>query len=113
MSQNLTYATGRGTGVGNQTLIESPWLCTLQTCDLSLASFRYLPTLPGNAIYSAIFGVLLIGQLWRGIQYKTWGYTTAMILGLVCLPHIHKNLPIVDCQLGPRSYRLCGAMHAS
>jgi len=81
---NLTHSNGDGTGSGNVTLLNNPNLCTLQTCDLSLASFLYIPTLPGNALYAGIFGVLVFAQLFLGIKYKTWGYMTAMILGLVC-----------------------------
>lgn len=80
---NLTHSNGHGTGYGNQTLLEFPELCTLQTCDLSMASFLYLPTVAGNAIYAAIFGVLVIAQIWLGIKHKTWGYMIAMIMGLV------------------------------
>lgn len=80
---NLTHSTGHGTGYGNITLLNNPELCTLQTCDLSMSSFLYLPTLPGNAVYAAIFGLLLIGQIFLGIKYKTWGYMVAMIFGLV------------------------------
>jgi hypothetical protein len=80
---NLTHSTGHGTGYGNQTLLANPELCTLQTCDLSLASFLYLPTVPGNAIYAAIFGIYIIVQLYLGIRHKTFGYMTAMVLGLL------------------------------
>ncbi|CAM1503135.1 Fc.00g079110.m01.CDS01 [Cosmosporella sp. VM-42] len=80
---NLTHSYGNGSGYGNMTLLENPELCTLQTCDLSLASFLYIPTLPGNAIYAGIFGLLLLGQLYLGVKHKTWGYMVAMILGLL------------------------------
>lgn len=42
----------------------------------------YLPTLAGNGIFAGIFGALVIGQLYLGIKHKTWGYMSAMILGL-------------------------------
>jgi hypothetical protein len=81
---NLTYSTGPGgEGIGNETLLLNPDLCTLQTCDLSMASFDYIPSLGGNAIFAAIFGVLIIGQLYFGVRHKIWGYMCAMILGLV------------------------------
>lgn len=83
MTTNLTHSTGHGEGTGNQTLLEYPYLCTLQTCDLTLSSFLYRPTLPGNAIFAAIFALLLLGQIFLGIKHKTWGYMVAMILGLV------------------------------
>ena len=80
---NKTYSTGYGTGYGNDTLLADPELCTLQTCDLSMAAFLYIPTLPGNALYTSIFGALLISQLYLGIRHRTWGYMAAMLLGLV------------------------------
>lgn len=80
---NLTHSTGHGTGYGNATLLANPELCTLETCDLSMASFLYLPTVPGNAIYAAIFAIYIIAQLYFGIRHRVWGYMTAMVLGLL------------------------------
>ena len=76
---NLTTSTS-----GNQTLILDPNLCTLQTCNLSLASFSYIPNLAGNALYLAIFAILFFVQLGLGIRYRIWGFMGAMLLGLVC-----------------------------
>lgn len=89
MATNKTHSYGHGEGYGNRTLLLNPNLCTLDTCDLSLASFLYIPTLAGNAVYAAIFGLLIIGQLGLGIKYKTWGYMVAMIAGLVCSSQLH------------------------
>ncbi|TEA15886.1 Sphingoid long-chain base transporter RSB1 [Colletotrichum sidae] len=57
--------------------------CTVETCPLSCAQVEYLPTLPGNAVYAAAFGLLLIAQIILGIRYKTWGFMVGMICGLV------------------------------
>lgn len=57
--------------------------CTLETCPLSCAQVDYLPTLAGNALYAAAFGLLLIAQLGLGIKYKTWGFMVGMICGLL------------------------------
>lgn len=57
--------------------------CTVDTCPLSCANVRYLPTLAGNAVYAAAFGLLLIAQLGLGIKYKTWGFMVGMICGLI------------------------------
>lgn len=75
---NLTSING-----GNQTLINNPDLCTLETCDLSLSSLNYIPTLSGNALFLGIFSLILILQLGLGLCYQTWGFTIAMCLGLV------------------------------
>lgn len=48
-----------------------------------MASFMYLPTVPGNAIYAAIFGIYIIAQLFLGFKHKTWGYMVAMVTGLI------------------------------
>jgi hypothetical protein len=69
---------------GNATLQANPdTLCTLSTCDLSLAHFTYLPSLGGNALYAVIFGLFIVGQLYLGIKHRTWGFMTAMSSGLV------------------------------
>ncbi|KAI9876974.1 MAG: hypothetical protein M1830_005130 [Pleopsidium flavum] len=58
-------------------------LCTLQTCSLLQAHFRYLPSLFGNALFLAIFAVLVVPQVALGIKYKTWGFMVAMLGGLI------------------------------
>ncbi|KAI4099249.1 MAG: hypothetical protein L6R37_006051 [Teloschistes peruensis] len=67
----------------NQTLLNDPDLCTLETCPLSLANVDYVPNLGGNAFYLAIFSLLLILQLGFGFYWRTWSYTAAMFGGLV------------------------------
>jgi hypothetical protein len=57
--------------------------CTVGTCPLSCAQVEYLPTLAGNVVYAAAFGLLLIVQLGLGIKYKTWGFTVGIICGLL------------------------------
>jgi hypothetical protein len=68
---------------GNASLIENNDLCTLSLCDLTLAHVDYLPSLPGNALFAALFGICLIAQLFLGIKYRTWGYMAASMLGMV------------------------------
>jgi hypothetical protein len=50
---------------------------------LQLATVTYVPTLPGNALYLAIFVIILLVQIAQGIVYRTWSYMTCMIFGLV------------------------------
>ncbi|EQB46069.1 Sphingoid long-chain base transporter RSB1 [Colletotrichum gloeosporioides] len=57
--------------------------CTVGTCPLSCAQVEYLPTLAGNALYAAIFGLLLVAQIALGIRYKTWGFMVGMVCGLI------------------------------
>lgn len=76
---NLTTSTH-----GNATLQANPdMLCTLAICDLSLAYLNYLPSLGGNALYAAFFGLFIAGQLYFGIRHRTWGFMVAMVSGLV------------------------------
>lgn len=43
----------------------------------------YVPTLPGNALYAGIFGLLLISQILLGVRYRIWGFLGGMFGGLV------------------------------
>lgn len=63
--------------------LQSTANCTVGTCPLSCAQVRYLPTLAGNAVYAAAFGLLLILQLVLGVKYKTWGFMVGMVCGLM------------------------------
>jgi len=99
--QHGNYQTGHddiGNWWGNKTLIAEPSLCTLETCDLTMSSFRYRPTILGNSIYGGIFAILLLGQLILGVKHKTWGYMVAMMSGLVSdiytFLNIHEPLTI-------------------
>ena len=67
----------------NATLLNDTNLCTLSTCPLSLANQDYVPTLAGNVLYAAIFGILLLIQLFFGFRYRTWGYLVGMFGGLL------------------------------
>lgn len=67
----------------NSTLYNDTNLCTLDTCPLSLAEVRYIPSLGGNAFFVALFALLLAIQLGLGIYYKTWTYLIAISFGLL------------------------------
>ncbi|KUL87018.1 hypothetical protein ZTR_05693 [Talaromyces verruculosus] len=79
---NLTSQHG-GQCYGNVTLcLDNDVLCTLSTCDLTLAHFTYIPNLGANAFLAALFGVCALIQFGLGIRYKTWGFLIAAICGL-------------------------------
>ncbi|KFZ16532.1 hypothetical protein V502_05047 [Pseudogymnoascus sp. VKM F-4520 (FW-2644)] len=67
----------------NGTILEDVGLCTIETCSLKYANFEYIPNLAGNIIFLAIFGILLVPQIFFGIKYKTWGYMAGMLGGLL------------------------------
>lgn len=54
---------------------------------MSYAMIDYLPTVAGNAIYAAIFGILIVAHLALGIKFRTWGFlvgtSCAFILELI------------------------------
>jgi hypothetical protein len=77
------FNSNNNTGYGNITiLINNTALCNISVCDLTLAHFDYIPSIGGNAVYTAIFGLYIFAQLFLGIHYKSWGYMTAMFFGL-------------------------------
>lgn len=77
------YNRYNNTAYGNLTLLQNQKWCNLTTCDLTLASFDYRPSLGGNALYAAVFGVYLVLNIYLGLRHKTWGYMVAMFFGLV------------------------------
>ncbi|KAK4101608.1 RTA1-domain-containing protein [Parathielavia hyrcaniae] len=79
---NVTLATF------NRTLLMNPRLCTSCTCPLviegrHLGYIAYFPSLAGNALFAAIFGLCLLPQIYYGIRSKTWGFFVAMVGGLI------------------------------
>lgn len=77
------YNQNNNTAYGNLTLLADQALCSLSTCDFTLAAFDYRASLPGNAFYATIFGIFLIMNIYLGMRHKTWGYMIAMCVGLV------------------------------
>lgn len=67
--------------IGNHAIPDE--LCTLATCTLEQAHFRYIPTLAGNALLLGIFAFLIVPQVALGVKYKTWGFMGAMLGGLI------------------------------
>lgn len=57
--------------------------CTLSTCSLLQAHYQYLPSLAGNALYLAIFSVILVAQIYLGLRSRAWGFLCGMFGGLV------------------------------
>jgi hypothetical protein len=57
--------------------------CTLSTCPISLANVNYDPSLAGNALFLAIFALLLVIQAFQTFRYRTWSFSCAMMSGLV------------------------------
>lgn len=76
------YNHNNHTAYGSLYLLQNQNLCSLTSCDLTLAAFDYRASLPGNSLYAAIFGIYLILNIFFGIRHKVWGFMTAMCIGL-------------------------------
>jgi hypothetical protein len=57
--------------------------CTLATCPIDWAYINYLPNIPANVLFLAIFGLLLAAQIALGTWFRTWTYMGAMTAGLI------------------------------
>ena len=60
--------------------------CTLtgpDTCPIEASVYEYRPTVPGNAVFIALFGIAMIIQIIQGIKWRTWAFMTAMTAGCV------------------------------
>lgn len=57
--------------------------CTLDTCPIELAEILYDPSLGGNALYLAIFAILVPIQAYLGIRYRTWAFFGVVTAGLI------------------------------
>lgn len=57
--------------------------CTLQTCCFKQGYVEYPPELAGNVAYLAIFAIFLCLQTGIGLYYRTWGFWTGMVCGLI------------------------------
>ena len=57
--------------------------CTLSICPIAYAQVHYDPSLAGNALYLAIFALLLFVHVFFGIRYRTWGFFGSIVGGLV------------------------------
>ncbi|KAJ5722870.1 RTA1 domain protein [Penicillium malachiteum] len=57
--------------------------CTLSTCPMSDAYLDYLPNVPANAFFVALFALIFCIQLFTGVWYRTWAYMGAMLPGLI------------------------------
>ncbi|KAH1617641.1 hypothetical protein KXV51_009563 [Aspergillus fumigatus] len=60
-----------------------PEHCTLDTCPIQNAYIHYQPTIAGNSVYLALFGIFLFTQLIQSIFFRMWGFAGAMAAGLV------------------------------
>jgi hypothetical protein len=53
-------------------------------CPISATAYGYVPSLPINATFLTVFGLLAVVQLMQGVAWKTWGFMIALVLGSLC-----------------------------
>lgn len=59
------------------------FVCHLGTCDVKVWGYvHYQPSIPGNAVFLAILGILAFVQLGLGIHYRTGLMAVTMLMGL-------------------------------
>src|SRR4051812_23568596 len=57
--------------------------CTLETCSVKQWGWiKYRASIPGNALFLAVFSLLLLIQIYQGYRYRTYGVSIAICLGL-------------------------------
>ncbi|KAL3408139.1 putative RTA1 domain protein [Aspergillus fumigatus] len=78
-----------------------PEHCTLDTCPIQNAYIHYQPTIAGNSVYLALFGIFLFTQLIQSIFFRMWGFAGAMAAGLV-LEKLDLSQPWTDHHHLPR-----------
>jgi hypothetical protein len=50
-------------------------------CPVTASALGYVPSLPANATFLAVFSLVAVVQLMQGIAWKTWGFMNAFVLG--------------------------------
>ncbi|KAL2823242.1 RTA1 like protein-domain-containing protein [Aspergillus cavernicola] len=60
-----------------------PALCSLETCSIEDAYITYQPTIAGNSVYIALFGILLVIQAVQTPLYRMWWFSGSMLIGLL------------------------------
>ncbi|KAJ3497839.1 hypothetical protein NLG97_g1594 [Lecanicillium saksenae] len=57
--------------------------CTFELCTIDQSVYGYRPSLPANAIFAAIFSLIMAAHTFLGLRWKTPGYMWCMILGCI------------------------------
>ncbi|KAL4899200.1 hypothetical protein BDW74DRAFT_183941 [Aspergillus multicolor] len=60
-----------------------PAECTLDICPIEDAYIQYQPTIAGNGLYLALFGLLLVAQAILTPVHRAWWFSGSMIAGLL------------------------------
>ncbi|KAK4145959.1 RTA1 like protein-domain-containing protein [Dichotomopilus funicola] len=60
--------------------------CTLDLCPIEASILQYQPSIPGNAVIAALFGVSMLIHLVQGLKWRQWSFMICLIVG--CLDQI-------------------------
>lgn len=55
--------------------------CTKETCPVEDSVYGYYPSLPINAILTALFGISLFCHIFQGVRSRSWSFMTALSIG--------------------------------
>ncbi|KAM6514184.1 Envelope glycoprotein gp160 [Fusarium falciforme] len=58
-------------------------LCTLDVCPLEWTMYTYLPSLPGNIVFVALFAIIGVIHAYLGVRWKSWGFMGGMLAGSI------------------------------
>lgn len=53
----------------------------IETCEVSLSLYGYLPSRPANLAFLAIFGILFLGHVVLGVMRRSWSFLVALGMG--------------------------------
>jgi hypothetical protein len=57
--------------------------CTLDLCSVEYSVFEYLPSLPANSVFLALFALSGFIHVYQGIRSRQWFYMWATVLGCI------------------------------
>ncbi|RFU73559.1 rta1 like family [Trichoderma arundinaceum] len=57
--------------------------CNLDNCPVEWSIYGFRPSLPANAVFAALFGIVGVAHLYFGFRWRSWGFTIPMLIGCV------------------------------
>ena len=60
-----------------------PYCAQYRECLFYWGYLEYLPNIPANAVFIAIFATGLIAQGFLGLRHRTWSFSMAMLTGII------------------------------
>ncbi|SPO01165.1 related to phospholipid-translocating ATPase [Cephalotrichum gorgonifer] len=57
--------------------------CTLEICPVEWSVYRYVPSLPANIVFAALFALAGLVHVYLGIRWRQWTFMGFMLLGCI------------------------------